>query len=78
MHAGDWITMQITLNGEVREIPDTMTAEQLVTLLGLGEKRLAMEVNLEIVPRSHDFGARLWVRLFIVLSPSSFLFLPLL
>ena len=44
--------MQITLNGEPREIPDALTAAGLVELLELGGKRLAMEVNEEIVPRS--------------------------
>ena len=44
--------MNIILNGEQREIPDTSTAAGLVELLELGERRIAMEVNLEIVPRS--------------------------
>jgi len=44
--------MHIYLNGEVREIPDNTTAEGLVESLGLTGKRIAMEVNMEIVPRS--------------------------
>lgn len=44
--------MKITLNGEARELPDGCTAEQLVNELGLQGRRLAMEVNREIVPRS--------------------------
>ena len=44
--------MNIQLNGENREIPDNSTAQDLVETLGLGGKRLAMEVNREIVPRS--------------------------
>ncbi|MCK4743398.1 MAG: sulfur carrier protein ThiS [Sulfuriflexus sp.] len=44
--------MNIILNGEQREIPDASTAAGLVELLELGERRIAMEVNLEIVPRS--------------------------
>lgn len=44
--------MNIQLNGEDREIPDNSTALDLVEQLGLGGKRLAMEVNREIVPRS--------------------------
>ena len=44
--------MNIQLNGERKNIDDDLTAEQLVTQLGLADKRLAMEVNLEIVPRS--------------------------
>ncbi len=44
--------MHIYLNGEAREIPDNTTAEDLVDSLGLTGKRIAMEVNMEIVPRS--------------------------
>lgn len=44
--------MQITLNGERRQVPDGTTAAQLVELLELTGRRLAMEVNGEIVPRS--------------------------
>jgi len=44
--------MNIQLNGESRNIEDDLTAEQLVAQLGLQGKRLAMEVNMEIVPRS--------------------------
>ena len=42
--------MKIYLNGEAREVPDNYTAAQLVESLGLTGKRIAMEVNLEIVP----------------------------
>ncbi len=44
--------MQIQLNGSPREIPEAATAAQLIDILELGGKRLAMEVNGEIVPRS--------------------------
>jgi sulfur carrier protein len=44
--------MQIKLNGEPRDIPNHCTAEELVALLELTGKRLAMEVNRDIVPRS--------------------------
>jgi thiamine biosynthesis protein ThiS len=44
--------MKIYLNGEAREVPDNTTAAQLVDALGLAGKRIAMEVNMEIVPRS--------------------------
>lgn len=44
--------MQIQLNGESRDIPDNSSAQDLVNLLELAGKRLAMEVNLEIVPRT--------------------------
>jgi len=44
--------MKIYLNGEAREVPDNCSAACLVEELGLGGKRIAMEVNMEIVPRS--------------------------
>lgn len=44
--------MRIIVNGEAREVSDGLSAGQLIELLGLGEGRLAMEVNREIVPRS--------------------------
>ncbi len=47
--------MNIYLNGEAREVPDNWTAAKLVESLGLTGRRIAMEVNLEILPRSdHD------------------------
>jgi len=44
--------MEIIVNGEQRRVPDTYTAAQLVEAMGLQGQRIAMEVNLEIVPRS--------------------------
>jgi sulfur carrier protein len=44
--------MNIQLNGESRDIPDNSTAQDLVEHLGLAGKRLAMEVNRDIVPRT--------------------------
>ncbi|HHH48701.1 MAG TPA: sulfur carrier protein ThiS [Gammaproteobacteria bacterium] len=44
--------MKIQLNGEPRELPEGCTAQQLVDDMGLSGRRLAMEVNREIVPRS--------------------------
>ena len=43
--------MRLTVNGEERDVAAT-TIEALVTLLGLDQRRLAVERNLEIVPRS--------------------------
>jgi len=45
--------MQIIVNGEQRDVSDGLTAEQLVNEMDITGKRIAMEVNLEIVPRSH-------------------------
>lgn len=44
--------MQVTLNGEAREIPDGLTVRGLVLHLGLGAGPVAVEVNREIVPRA--------------------------
>jgi len=50
--------MQITVNGESRQVPDGATAAELVELLALTGRRLAMEVNGEILPRSrHEIHA---------------------
>ncbi len=44
--------MLIQLNGKSRELPCDWSAEQLVVDLHLTGKRIAMEVNGEILPRS--------------------------
>lgn len=44
--------MQILLNGATTELPTGLTARELVERLELASKRIAMEVNGEIVPRS--------------------------
>lgn len=44
--------MEITVNGEARTVPGGYTALDLVESLDLGGRRIAMEVNREIVPRS--------------------------
>ncbi len=44
--------MQIIVNGDAREVRQDCTAADLVQELGLAGRRIAMEVNLEIVPRS--------------------------
>lgn len=44
--------MQIIVNGDAREVQQDCTAAELVFELGLTGRRIAMEVNLEIVPRS--------------------------
>jgi sulfur carrier protein len=47
--------MEITLNGESKQIPTGTTAARLIELLDLTGRRLAVEVNEEIIPRS-TFG----------------------
>lgn len=53
--------MQIIINGEQRDVLDGLTAAQLVEDMAITGQRIAMEVNLEIVPRSgyaeHTFKA---------------------
>lgn len=44
--------MNIILNGEPRTVPDRCTVEQLLHELELTGKRVAVEVNGDIVPRS--------------------------
>lgn len=44
--------MQIIVNGEQRDVLDGLSAAQLVADMGITGKRIAMEANLEIVPRS--------------------------
>jgi len=48
---------RVTINGEVREIADQTTVAQLLTQLELNDQRVAVEVNLEIVPHQthHQF-----------------------
>lgn len=43
--------MEITVNGTARPLPEPLTLAQLLDQLGLAGKRLAVEVNRDIVPR---------------------------
>jgi len=45
-------TIRIIVNGEPRQVPAAFTAARLVEDMGLAGRRIAMEVNGEIVPRS--------------------------
>lgn len=44
--------MQLTINGEARAFQDVPHIAALVAALGLDTKKVAVERNLEIVPRS--------------------------
>jgi sulfur carrier protein len=46
------IMLTLTLNGRVTEVADAHTIAELVARLGLTGKRIAVEKNGEIVPRS--------------------------
>jgi sulfur carrier protein len=43
--------MQVIINGEAREVAEAITVAALVEQLGLAGKPLAVEVNLDLVPR---------------------------
>jgi sulfur carrier protein len=51
--------MQILLNGQPERLVDDLTLAQLVEQLGLAGKRIAIEVNDELVPRSEHATHRL-------------------
>ena len=44
--------MQISVNGELREVPSGTTVRGLVELLGLTDGPVAVERNREVVPRA--------------------------
>ncbi len=44
--------MDIRLNGEPRSVAASLTLQQLLEAEGLAERRVAVEINGEIVPRS--------------------------
>ncbi|MBZ5504261.1 MAG: sulfur carrier protein ThiS [Acidobacteriia bacterium] len=45
--------MQLQINGEDREFSNGLTVAALVAQLGMKQDRVAVELNLEIVPRAH-------------------------
>jgi thiamine biosynthesis protein ThiS len=51
--------MNVLINGEHRELPVGATLRDVIALLQLQDKRLAIEVNSEIVPRSRHAEHRL-------------------
>ena len=50
--------MNIYLNGDAYEVSANCTVAQLLDILKLSGRRLAVEIELEIVPRS-SYGARI-------------------
>lgn len=44
--------MKLTLNGEIHTLPDDLTISGLIAHLGLPNKKIAVERNLEVVPKS--------------------------
>ncbi|HKQ71660.1 MAG TPA: sulfur carrier protein ThiS [Polyangiaceae bacterium] len=51
--------MKLTVNGEPHEVPDGITVRELVVRLGLGEGPVAVERNLEVVPRKAHVETKL-------------------
>jgi sulfur carrier protein len=51
--------MQVSVNGEPRRLPDDATVAVLLAALGRGGRRVAVERNGEIVPRSRHADTRL-------------------
>ena len=49
--------MQVTINGETRDVPSDLTVEELLREIGTKQERVAVELNLEVVPRA-EFGER--------------------
>ena len=51
--------MQITVNGQVREVASGMTVAALLEELGLDPRQLAVERNLDLVPRTEHAATAL-------------------
>jgi len=51
--------IQVTVNGENREMPENSTVAHLVESLQLTGKRIAVEMNGEIVPKSQHATTQL-------------------
>jgi len=52
MDTGTELSMNIRVNGDTLTLPDSSTLADLISLQGLGGRRIAIERNGEIVPRS--------------------------
>lgn len=44
--------VDITVNGELKQVPEDISLRELVVQMGLEGRRIAVELNLDIVPRS--------------------------
>lgn len=51
--------MQISVNGELHEVPEGTTVRGLVEILGLTDGPVAVERNREVVPRAEHQAALL-------------------
>ncbi len=50
--------MRVIVNGDPSDLPESITVADLVMQLGLNQRRIAVEVNRDIVARE-AYGARL-------------------
>lgn len=48
----DKLAMHVSVNSKSREMPEQATVSDLIAALQLGEKRVAVEVNAELVARA--------------------------
>jgi len=56
--AGNYVpSVRVIVNGEPREVRDGLSVADLVAEIGLLERRIAVELNREILARDH-YGAR--------------------
>ncbi len=44
--------IEVAINGENQQFPEGVTLAQLVERMALTEQRLAIELNLQVIPRS--------------------------
>lgn len=48
--------MNILINGQAEDVPAALPLTELIDRLGLADKRIAVEINEELVPRSAHAG----------------------
>jgi sulfur carrier protein len=51
--------MRITFNGQSMDLPDATTVQQFLEAQGLVQRRIAVEINAAVVPRSQHATHRL-------------------
>jgi thiamine biosynthesis protein ThiS len=47
------VTIQVVINGEPREVPDSLNVAALLAHLGIAPTRVAIERNRDILPRAN-------------------------
>lgn len=50
------VTIQVVINGEPREVPDSLNVAALLVHLGIAPTRVAIERNRDILPRANWQG----------------------